>query len=73
MGKRIAAQNAARLGQSYRQVLSGLVIQADDEVLARLLQDDRIAAVAQDSFVHAAVAQAGATEVSVVSISATCR
>lgn len=61
MGKRIAAQHAVRFGQSYNHVLRGFVVQADDEALARLLQDDRIAYVAEDSFVQTAVTQAGAT------------
>ena len=46
---------------TYRNVLRGFVVEADDEALARLLADDRVAYVEEDGYMYASATQNNAT------------
>jgi serine protease len=46
---------------SYRHVLRGFVVEADDEALANLLTDDRVAYVEEDGYMYVSATQNNAT------------
>ena len=59
--KAIAAQHRASLVRSYDRVLRGFVVKADDNALAALLADPRVAYVEEDGIATIDTIQTGAT------------
>ncbi len=57
----IAASHRAKLIRSFDRVLRGFVVKADDNALAHLLADPRVAYVEEDGLVRASAIQTGAT------------
>jgi subtilisin family serine protease len=57
----IAGQHGARLLRSFDRVLRGFVVKADDNVLAKLLADPRVAYVEEDGVVTINTVQTNAT------------
>jgi subtilisin family serine protease len=57
----IAGRHRARLVRSYRRVLRGFVVRADDRALARLLADARVAYVEEDGISSISATQSSAT------------
>ena len=57
----MAARHRVNVVRSYEQVLRGFVARADDNALARLLSDPRVAYVEEDGVVQASATQSGAT------------
>nr|WP_255783936.1 S8 family peptidase [Lysobacter chinensis] len=59
VGKR--GRGRASIVTTYRNVLRGFVVEADDEALARLLADDRVAYVEEDGYMYVSATQNNAT------------
>ena len=57
----MTAQHKARLIHSYQNALRGFVVNADDNALAKLLADPRVAYVQEDGIASIAATQTGAT------------
>jgi subtilisin family serine protease len=57
----IAGRHRARLVRSYRSVLRGFVVRADDRALARLLADPRVDYIEQDGIASISATQSNAT------------
>ena len=57
----IAVSHRVQLVRSFNRVLRGFVVKADDNALARLLVDPRVAYVEEDGLVRANPTQTGAT------------
>jgi subtilisin family serine protease len=57
----IAGRHRARLVRSYRRVLRGFVVRADDRALARLMADPRVAYVEEDGISSISATQSSAT------------
>ncbi|WP_211371843.1 S8 family peptidase [Marilutibacter maris] len=51
----------ANIVATYRSVLRGFVVEADDEALARLLADDRVAYIEEDGYMSVSATQNNAT------------
>ena len=60
VAQRLASVHRAALVRSFRHVLRGFVVRADDAALARLLADPRVEYVEEDGFAQAHATQAGA-------------
>jgi serine protease len=61
LGRQMAAQHSARFNMGFNRVLRGFVVQADENAVARLLEDPRVAYVEEDGIVTASATQTGAT------------
>jgi len=61
MARQLASQHRMQVKHSFSHALRGFVVQADDNALARLLADDRVDYVEEDSYVFASATQSGAT------------
>lgn len=59
--REIATTHRARLLRSYERALRGFVVRADDNALARLLTDPRVAYVEEDGMAYPNPTQTGAT------------
>jgi subtilisin family serine protease len=57
----IAVRHRAKLVRTYRRVLRGFVVRADDRALARLLADPRVAYVEEDGIASIDATQSNAT------------
>ena len=57
----MSTRHRARLVRSYGHALRGFVAQADDQALAKLIADPRVAYVEEDGYVSISATQSGAT------------
>ncbi|WP_376696830.1 S8 family serine peptidase [Wenzhouxiangella sp. EGI_FJ10305] len=57
----MARDYGAQLKGSFSHVLPGFVIEADEDTLVNLLEDDRVAYVEEDGITHVAASQSNAT------------
>lgn len=61
VAQRVAGDHGMRVHMAYNTVLRGFVVNADDKALAKLLLDNRVAYVEEDSIIQATATQTGAT------------
>ena len=61
VAQEMANAHRANLVRTYEHALRGFAVRADDNALARLLADPRVAYVEEDGVVHASATQSGAT------------
>ena len=61
LANNMASLHGVRVTKSFNHALRGFVVKANDNALARLLMDNRVAYVEEDGYMYASATQTGAT------------